>query len=525
MEHRVARSFASRAWSGAWSAAFYKRVVRSLVRIGSDRRDSEDIALQKTLMVGVSLTCLVVATIWGFVYVIAGAWMAGAMPLLYAILSLASNVFFGLTRRFAFYRFAQLALILALPWAMMIALGGFHNSSVVVLWSALCPVGALLFEEPLDAARWLVAFLALVVLGAVFQPATHVAPLSPSMIAFFYVMNIGGVLSIIFGMLFYFVEKKNLFQERSETLLLNILPKAIADILKGERRSIAEHYEGVSILFADVVQFTPMASAMLPMELVGLLDEVFMCFDLLAEKYTLEKIKTIGDCYMVASGVPAPRADHAHALARMALEMRLCIGDREFKGRRLAFRIGMNSGPVVAGIIGRKKFIYDLWGDAVNTASRMEAHGESGAIQITRRPTSLSRTTSSVKRAAPIDIKGKGAMEVWHLAGEKDRVRGSPLRRPDEGPMKLGGADGGDAAPARCARTDHQHNWLFLQGPNRSASRLDALAFPRRRARDSLFAVFARPSGRPLSKLGVEPRLRKSALEAHRDLPAMRPPP
>ncbi|NLR97421.1 adenylate/guanylate cyclase domain-containing protein [Rhizobium sp. P38BS-XIX] len=387
---------------------FQKYMVRSLGHVGADLRDSEDIAMQKVLMVGVSLVCLVAATLWGLVYVTAGAWMAGAMPLLYASLSLASNVLFNLTRRFAFYRFTQLALILVLPWAMMIVLGGFHNSSVVVLWSA----------------RWLPAFLALVVLGAIFQPPIHVVTLPPSMIVFFYVMNIGGVLSIIFGMLFYFVGKKNLFQERSEMLLLNILPKVIADALKGERRSIAQQYEEVSILFADVVQFTPMANTMAPMELVGMLDEVFMCFDLLVEKYTLEKIKTIGDCYMVASGVPSPRADHAHALARMALEMRICIRDREFKGRRLAFRIGMNSGPVVAGIIGRKKFIYDLWGDAVNTASRMEAHGEGGAIQITRATYEVIKDDFVCEARGTIDIKGKGAMEVWYVARERDRVSG-----------------------------------------------------------------------------------------------------
>jgi adenylate cyclase len=220
-------------------------------------------------------------------------------------------------------------------------------------------------------------------------------------------------------MLYYFVDKKNLFQARSEMLLLNILPIEISNILKGEYRTIADQYDEASILFADVVQFTPLARSMSPMELVGLLDEVFMCFDLLVEKYRLEKIKTIGDCYMVVAGVPRPRADHAHALARLALEMQACVAEREFHGRQLAFRIGMNSGPVVAGIIGRKKFIYDLWGDAVNMASRMESHGQSEAIQITHATYELIKDDFVCETRGTIDVKGSGEMEIWHILGER----------------------------------------------------------------------------------------------------------
>ena len=161
---------------------------------------------------------------------------------------------------------------------------------------------------------------------------------------------------------------------------------------------------------------------MAPMALVGLLDEVFLCFDHLVEKFGLEKIKTIGDCYMVAAGVPRPRPDHAHALARMALEMHASINERLFGGQRLAFRIGMNSGPVVAGVIGRKKFIYDLWGDAVNTASRMETHGSGGTIQITRATYELIQDEFVCEPGGRIDVKGRGEMEVWRLVGEKPRA-------------------------------------------------------------------------------------------------------
>src|SRR5262249_15959791 len=160
---------------------------------------------------------------------------------------------------------------------------------------------------------------------------------------------------------------------------LSILPQDIASVLKNENHIIANYHHEASILFADVVDFTPMSAAMTPLELVALLNEVFSFFDTLAEKYDLEKIKTIGDCYMVASGVARSHPQDAQALVRMALEMRDHVAQHAFSGQQLAFRIGINSGPVVAGIIGRRKFIYDLWGDTVNTASRMESHGHSGS--------------------------------------------------------------------------------------------------------------------------------------------------
>jgi guanylate cyclase len=214
-------------------------------------------------------------------------------------------------------------------------------------------------------------------------------------------------------MVYYFVGQKNVFQEKSEALLLNILPKEIVAILKDAPRTIADHFEGASILFADVVNFTPLSATMAPTEIVELLNEVFSHFDTLVDKYGLEKIKTIGDCYMVAAGVPRPRADHAQALTRMALEMRDYVSGREFHGRKLAFRIGLNSGPVVAGVIGRKKFIYDLWGDAVNTASRMESHGQSGIIQITRATYELVKDEFTCEPHGTMNVKGKGEMEVW----------------------------------------------------------------------------------------------------------------
>ncbi len=209
-------------------------------------------------------------------------------------------------------------------------------------------------------------------------------------------------------------------QARAESLLLNILPQSIADRLKADTRRIADQFSSASILFADVVDFTPLAERLPPAEVVGVLDHLFSHFDVLAERHGLEKIKTIGDCYMAAAGVPSPRPDHARALALMALDMQAAMRSVEEVGHLgLELRIGINSGPVVAGVIGRKRFLYDLWGDAVNTASRMESHGTSGRIQITRATMELLEDEFVCEPRGTIPVKGKGETEAWYLVGRR----------------------------------------------------------------------------------------------------------
>jgi adenylate cyclase len=155
---------------------------------------------------------------------------------------------------------------------------------------------------------------------------------------------------------------------------------------------------------------------MQPLELVELLNDIFSQFEIIAEKYGIEKIKTIGDCFMAASGVPRSRPDHASALVRMAIEMRELVERRAFTGgRNVRIRIGINSGPIVAGVIGKKKFIYDLWGDTVNVASRMESHGKSGLIQVTAATHELIKDDFACSAAGVIDVKGKGPTEVWYV--------------------------------------------------------------------------------------------------------------
>ena len=206
-------------------------------------------------------------------------------------------------------------------------------------------------------------------------------------------------------------------RERSERLLLNILPAPIAERLKASEESIAEHSDGVTVLFADIVGFTPLSASKTPQALVELLNRIFSEFDALADAHGLEKIKTIGDAYMAVAGLPEPWPDHAPRAARMALAMLDVIARLAAEtGEKLALRIGLHSGPVVAGVIGRRKFTYDLWGDTVNTASRMESHGVPGTIHCSEATALLLQGAFQLQARGAMEIKGKGEMHTFLLA-------------------------------------------------------------------------------------------------------------
>ena len=215
-----------------------------------------------------------------------------------------------------------------------------------------------------------------------------------------------------------FLEQLQMEREKSERMLLNIMPKSIADRLKAGESIIADSFKDCTVLFGDLENFTNISSGISPAELVHLLNDIFSGFDWLAELHSLEKIKTIGDAYMVVGGVPNPRADHAAAIAEMALDMQKVI--KRFNnqpGKNFELRIGICSGPVIAGVIGRKKFIYDLWGDTVNVASRMESAGIAGRIQVTSSTYEKLKHRYAFEKRGVVDIKGKGQMTTYFLIG------------------------------------------------------------------------------------------------------------
>jgi adenylate cyclase len=405
------------------------RVLAHLARIGADPQDDDDTRAGKALLVLISVLILPVALLWAVLY-LAFRSPVGWAPLGYFAVLLTAIVVFARTRDFdRLLRVNQVAILFA-PTLSMIPLGGFLGAGGVGLWGILAPLGALVFADARSAARWFAAW-AVVFLGSGLagELLGAVSPAVPrwftsTMLALN--VTVGGLL--VFTLLALFADQRRnalaalrVEQAKAETLLLNILPQSIAERLKAEPRTIADQFNAASILFADVVDFTPLSERLPPAEVVGLLDHLFSHFDVLAERYGLEKIKTIGDCYMVAAGVPVPRPDHARALALMALDMQAAMRsvDAEVGELGLELRVGINSGPVVAGVIGRKRFLYDLWGDAVNTASRMESHGISGRIQITQATKELLEDDFVCEPRGTIPIKGKGEIEVWYLVGRR----------------------------------------------------------------------------------------------------------
>lgn len=271
------------------------------------------------------------------------------------------------------------------------------------------------------------AYLGVWALGTVHAP---VHPLGAGLSSGFYALNM--ILLIVLLALFGWtyaravvVAERRLEEEyqRSEALLHNILPAPIAQRLKLRPEVIADRFEQATVLFADIVDFTPLAERTEPEALVRLLDEVFSQVDELAARWRLEKIKTIGDAYMAVAGVPEPRLDHAAAAAGFALELMERVQPRlGSDGARLRLRVGLHTGPVVAGVIGKKRLLYDLWGDTVNLAARMEAHGLPGAIQVSRATREALGEAFTFEARGVVQVKGKGPMETWLLRGRAEEA-------------------------------------------------------------------------------------------------------
>lgn len=405
-----------------------RTILARAVSVGVDPDDPEDVRLKKTLLMTGMIMVIAATALWGAVYMVFNEPLASAISLLFCAVTLISLIYFSVTHRYRTVLFSQLAMGMILPNVQMLALGGFMNSSAVNLWSLISPLGALIFYGSKRATRWWLTYLAIVVFSGFAQPFIRTEnDLPTALVSSFFVMNIVAVSSIVFVTLNYFLSQREeayrllqIEEEKSERLLLNILPKEIAAILKNENRTIAEQFDEATIMFADLVGFTPLTAEMSPVEMVNLLNEVFSHFDTLIEKYELEKIRTIGDNYMAVAGVPSPRPDHAQVMARVALEMKDYIQNRPVRnGKNVQFRIGINSGPVIGGVIGRKKFVYDIWGDPVNVASRMESQGVAGKIQITRGTYERIKSDFICQKRGTITIKGKGEMETWFLEGWK----------------------------------------------------------------------------------------------------------
>jgi adenylate cyclase len=408
-------------------------VLARLAQVGADARDDEDTRRRKALLLLISVLILPISLVWGSLYLAFGT-RAGFVAYAYFAILLGAILVFARTRDFAFLLRVALLDILFAPTLSMIPVGGFLASGGVGLWGILAPLGALVFGDARSGVRWFVAFLVVFLGSGIVGEVLGSRDALPAwFLSTMLALNVvvGG--TIVFTLLALFAKQRQDAlvalrgeQDRAESLLLNILPRSIAEKLKAQPQTIADQFTAASILFADVVDFTPRSEHLSPAEVVGLLDGLFSHFDTLAERYGLEKIKTIGDCYMVAAGVPVPRPDHARALAMMALDMLEAMRAGEAMGDLgMELRIGINSGPVVAGVIGRKRFLYDLWGDAVNIASRMESQGTAGRIQVTRATFELLEDEFHFEPRGTVTVKGKGDMETWYLVGPRRGAAGN----------------------------------------------------------------------------------------------------
>jgi len=388
---------------------------------GESVADSE--RLRTAVMTSSVLLICIGGVAWTIAYVALGDLRSATIPLTYVVLSLINLAALYWTKADRFFVISQLLLILMLPFLLQLSVGGFVPSGGVMLWAVLSPVGALMFHGVRVSLWWFLAYGALVLFSALVDPRLEPAAVDVTglQVAASFAANVLVVSAILFLLLRYYVGATADAKNRSEELLSNILPDAIAERLKHGERPIADALEAVSIVFADIVDFTPLSESVSPEEVVGLLDRIFDGFDLLTDEAGLEKIKTIGDAYIVASGLPTPRPDHMEAAADISLAMRAHLEQVEPPpgASAVAMRFGIHSGPVVAGVIGRRKLAYSVWGDAVNVASRMESQGQANRIQVSSVIHDVLIDGYNFDDGGVVDIKGKGPMHTYFLEARR----------------------------------------------------------------------------------------------------------
>ena len=393
------------------------------VRVGDQAIDARLQRAALTLSTGLMA---VMALLWGLLYLYYDEPLAAAIPLGYALFSLAS---FWFLRRggIAILRTSQLLVSLVLPFLLMWALGGFVGSSGVVLWSLTSPMGALIFAGRRQAIGWFGAFVVLVVVSAfVGYPAVRPANNLPDfVIVWFFVLNFVGLSTVAFVLTAYFVGKTNeslllldAEREKSDGLIRNMLPLAISERLKADQHPIADGLQGVSVLFVDIVNFTSFAMRRDPAVVVSLLNELFGRFDELAERHGLEKIKTIGDAYLVCGGLAGDAQAGAEAIANFALD----VGDllqklRAERGHDVSLRMGMHVGPVVAGVIGKRKYSYDIWGNTVNVAARLQSVCEPGHILVSADLANLLAERFAFGAEGETELRGHTPVPAYDLVG------------------------------------------------------------------------------------------------------------
>lgn len=410
-------------------------ILKHVVRPG----DSADEIQNKSLFIPMIFVAILLSLVVAAVQHYALGPVQSILPLVLAGLFLMILILLILTGSMALCHGLAFTSLLFIPLANQWALGGFMATGGIGIWGVGGPFAGTIFRSKKEAffqfSLFLIAF-AVTILAERHYPSPW--PSVPdSLSTYLLIGNLSIFMMYIMVNVLHFRHQRDVAQtalnkehkllqeeqDRSEKLLLNVLPERIAQRLKSEPGPIAEAFDDVCVIFADIANFTPLAARTSPERLVGILNDIFYRFDDIAEKHGLEKIKTLGDAYMAAAGLPDPVDRPAHGCAQAALEMQAALKEMQIQDAPdIELRIGIHCGPVVAGVIGRKKFIYDLWGDAVNVASRMESHGSPGKIHLSEKTARLLEDDFHLEARGEIEIKGKGKMQTFFVSQRKDSV-------------------------------------------------------------------------------------------------------
>jgi adenylate cyclase len=423
--------------TGKEGPGFFARLRNAGIEPG----DSDEQRLNKSLLMFATGLVTVASMLWVAIYGFLGQSVSSTPPMIFQTLIVGNLLIYIQTRNFDYFRITQLALFLFGPFAMQWGMGSFIDSSGIVLWGLLAPVGAILCFGVRQSIAWFFAWVFMIALSGFFDfylappvnaRASFAVPIQTA--AVFFALNFIAVATIVYLLLRYSIQEKQKMQdrlrlahqllsaeqERSERLLLNILPGPVAERLKQSSQPIADGFAEATVMFADIVNFTRVAANLSPAQVFSMLNSIFSAFDELAERFGLEKIKTIGDAYMVAGGLNLERRDFCEAIADMAIAMRdLLQRDFRVNAEQLLVRVGIATGPVVAGVVGRNKFIYDVWGDTVNLASRITTEGRPGMIHCDT--ATFQRLSAGFDLGGPqtLQLKGKGNTPVYRLIGRK----------------------------------------------------------------------------------------------------------
>ncbi|HZW26657.1 MAG TPA: adenylate/guanylate cyclase domain-containing protein [Gallionella sp.] len=412
--------------------------MTQLPEITAETTSTPEDKLRRDLLIFACAFMNFAVVLWLAIYWLMGLHFSTNIPLGYQLVSLGSLVYYLRTRNFAAFRFVQLALFLFVPFVMQWSIGSSVTSSGVMLWALLAPIGALVVSGWRDSVPWFIAYMVMTVISGFFDyylSAGGENGIPMKTIGFFFALNFAAMSSIMYFLVRYFVVEMDKIktqldqqhqllaeeQKKSERVLLNVLPSSIAQRLKDHQGLIADGYADVTVMFADLVNFTQLTESLSPEQMVSLLNTIFSGFDELSEKYGVEKIKTIGDAYMVVGGLNREQSDYTRDIADLALEMReFLANNRDLARFKLGIHTGIATGPVVAGVIGTKRFIYDLWGDTVNIASRLTDEAAHDVIQVDKTTFNRIRHGYAFEPPATIHVKGKGEMVMYRLTARLD---------------------------------------------------------------------------------------------------------